>query len=144
VRVNWTFSPKLSFQLYVQPLLSTGAYAGIKELAQPGTFDFNKYGEGSSRITLTGDEYTVDPDGPLGPALPFSFSMPDFNYKSIRANAVFRWEYLPGSTLYFVWTHEKVDYESRGDFEFGRDVSRLARVAPDNVYSIKITYWLNP
>jgi hypothetical protein len=143
-RLNWTFTPKLSFQLYVQPLLSTGAYAGIKELAQPGTFDFNRYGEGPSRITLTGDEYTVDPDGPFGPALPFSFSMPDFNYKSIRANAVFRWEYLPGSTLYFVWTHEKADLESRGDFEFGRDVSRLARVAPDNVYSIKMTYWLNP
>jgi hypothetical protein len=46
--------------------------------------------------------------------------------------------------MYFVWTHEKADYESRGDFAFGRDVSRLARVEPDNVYSIKITYWLNP
>ncbi len=143
-RLNWTFTPKLSFQLYVQPLLSSGAYAGIKELAQPGTFAFNRYGEGPSQISLAGDNYIVDPDGPLGPVLPFSFSMPDFNYKSIRANAVFRWEYLPGSTMYFVWTHEKADYESRGDFEFGRDVSRLARVAPDNVYSIKITYWLNP
>jgi hypothetical protein len=143
-RLNWTFTPKLSFQLYVQPLLSTGAYAGIKELAQPGTFTFNRYGEGPSQISLTGDEYTVDPDGPLGPAVPFSFSLPDFNYKSIRANAVFRWEYLPGSTMYFVWTHEKADYETRWDFEFGRDVNRLARVAPDNVYSIKITYWLNP
>ncbi|MCX6145136.1 MAG: DUF5916 domain-containing protein [Ignavibacteriales bacterium] len=144
IRLNWTFTPKLSLQFYVQPLLSTGAYAGIKELAQPGTFTFNRYGEGYSQIRLIGNTYFVDPNGPLGPALPFRFSMPDFNYKSIRVNAVFRWEYLPGSTLYFVWTHEKADYESRGDFEFGRDVIRLARVAPDNVYSIKITYWLNP
>jgi len=144
LRLNCTFTPKLSFQLYLQPLLSTGAYAGIKELAQPGTFVFNRYGEGPSQISLAGGDYTVDPDGPIGPALPFSFSIPDFNYKSLRANAVFRWEYLPGSTMYFVWTHEKADYESRGVFEFDRDVSRLARVAPDNVYSIKITYWLNP
>jgi len=144
LRLNWAFTPKLSFQLYVQPLLSTGAYAGIKELAQPRTFTFNRYGEGPSNISLTGGEYVVDPDGPLGPAVPFSFSIPDFNYKSIRANAVFRWEYLPGSTMYFVWTHEKADYESRGDLVFGRDMSRLAHVAPDNVYSIKITYWLNP
>ena len=144
IRLNWTFTPKLSFQLYLQPLLSTGAYMGIKELAQPGTFNFIRYGEGPSQISITGDGYTVDPDGPSGPAVPFSFSLPDFNYKSIRANAVFRWEYLPGSTMYFVWTHEKADYESRGDFEFGRDVSRLVRVEPDNVYSIKITYWLNP
>ena len=144
LRLNWTFTPKLSFQLYVQPLLSTGAYAGIKEFAQPGSFTFSRYGEGLSQISLAGDNYIVDPDGPLSPSLPFSFSMPDFNYKSIRANAVFRWEYLPGSTMYFVWTHEKADYESRGDFDLGRDVSRLARVVPDNVYSIKITYWLNP
>lgn len=144
LRLNWTFTPKLSFQLYVQPLLSAGAYAGFKELAQPGTFTFNRYGEGSSRISLTGNDYTVDPDGSLGPAGPFSFSIPDFNYKSLRANAVFRWEYLPGSTMYFVWTHQKADDESQGDFEFGRDVSRLVRVAPDNVYSIKMTYWLNP
>ena len=144
LRLNWTFTPKLSFQLYIQPLLSTGAYADIKELAKPGTFTFNKYGDGPSRISLTGDEYTVDPDGPLGPAVPLSFSNPEFNYKSIRANAVFRWEYLPGSTMYFVWTHERVDSERRGVFVFGRDVNTLARVAPDNVYSIKITYWLNP
>ena len=25
--------------------------------------------------------------------------------------------------MYFVWTHEKADYESRGDLVFGRDVS---------------------
>jgi hypothetical protein len=143
-RLNWTFTPKLSFQLYVQPLLSSGAYAGIKELAQPGSFAFNGYGEGQSTIALTGDRYTVDPDGPIGPAVPFSFSIPDFNYKSVRANAVFRWEYLPGSTMYFVWTHERADRESQGDFMLGRDVSRLARVTPDNVYSIKVTYWLNP
>jgi hypothetical protein len=144
MRLNWTFTPKLSFQLYLQPLLSTGAFGGFKELAKPGTFTFNRYGEGASKIVLAGDEYLVDPDGVAGAASPFGFSVPDFNYKSIRANAVFRWEYLPGSTIYFVWTHEKADYESIGDFELGRDVSRLARIAPDNVYSVKITYWLNP
>ncbi len=144
LRLNWTFTPKLSFQVYVQPLLSAGAYTGIKELAQPGTFSFNRYGEGSSQISLTGSDYTVDPDGPFGPAPPFTFPIPDFNYKSLRANAVIRWEYLPGSTMYFVWTHEKADYESQGEFAFGRDVSRLVGGAPDNVYSIKITYWLNP
>jgi hypothetical protein len=144
VRLNWTFTPTLSFQLFLQPLLSTGAYAGLKELARPGTFTFRKYGDAPSNIALADDEYTVDPDGTNGAAAPFSFFKPDFNYKSIRANAVFRWEYLPGSTIYFVWTHEKADYESRGDFEFGRDVNRLAGVLPDNVYSIKVTYWLNP
>ena len=78
-RLNWTFTPKLSLQFYVQPLLSTGAYAGIKELARPGTFLFNRYDEGPSKVSIAGDNFTFDPDGPLGPATPFSFSNPDFN-----------------------------------------------------------------
>jgi hypothetical protein len=142
-RVNWTFTPKLSFQLYVQPLLSTGAYSGIKELARPSTFSFNRYGEESSTLTLDNNYYTVDPDG-AGPASSFRFWNPDFNYKSLRANAVFRWEYSPGSTIYFVWTNEKWDYEYSGQFEFGRDVRTLLRDRPDNVFSIKLTYWFNP
>ena len=143
IRVNWIFTPKLSFQLYVQPFLSTGAYSGIKELARPNTFSFNHYGEGPSTLTLANNVYTVDPDG-AGPASSFSIWNPDFNYKSLRANAVFRWEYLPGSTIYFVWTNEKVDYETSGRFEFGRDMRTLLRDRPDNVFSIKLTYWFNP
>jgi len=144
VRLNWTFTPKLSFQLYLQPLLSAGSYSSIMELAHPGTFSFNKYGEGNSRISLSDGKYMIYPNGPGGTVPGFSMSNPDFNFKSLRANAVFRWEYLPGSTLYFVWTNEKMDYESRGDFTFERDISRLMRMTPDNVYSIKITYWINP
>ncbi|HTY38523.1 MAG TPA: DUF5916 domain-containing protein [Bacteroidota bacterium] len=144
LRMNWTFTPRMSLQLYLQPLLSTGAYSRIGELAQPGTFDFNRYGDGASRISLSDGVYSVTPDGPGGRIPAFSISDPDFNFKSVRANVVFRWEYLPGSTLYFVWTNEKMDNENRGDFSFDRDVRRLMRMTPDNVYSLKLTYWINP
>jgi hypothetical protein len=143
LRVNWTFTPTLSFQLYVQPLLSTGAYSSLMELARPGTFTFNRYGERGSTLEFSDGSYHIDPDG-AGRAPQFDIYNPDFNFKSVRANAVFRWEYLPGSTLYFVWTNEKMNYESRGDFSFGRDFDNLFRATPDNVYSIKLTYWFNP
>lgn len=143
-RVNWAFTPKLSFQLYVQPLLSIGSYADIKELARPGTFSFLHYGQEGSTISLADNIYTIDPDGPAGPAPSYSIWNPNFNYKSLRANAVLRWEYLPGSTIYLVWTHEKANYDSPGEFEFGRDVRSLFRERPDNVYAIKIAYWFNP
>jgi hypothetical protein len=144
LRLNWTFTPKMSLQLYLQPLLSTGAYSSIMELARPGTFSFNRYGEGASQIELAEGVYTVYPDGRSGTLPGFALWNPDFNFKSVRANVVFRWEYLPGSTLYFVWTNEKMDYESRGDFSLQRDATRLLRMTPDNVYSIKLTYWINP
>jgi len=118
LRLNWTFTPKLSFQFYAQPFLSAGRYSGIKSLATPGTFTFNP-----SSTTLT----------------------PDFNFKSLRANAVLRWEYLPGSTLYLVWTNEKAHYEQDyGVFKTGRDFSEMLRARPDNVFSLKVTYWWSP
>lgn len=144
LRVKWAFTPKLTFDLYLQPLLSIGSYSDIKELARPGTFTFLQYGREGSTIALADNIYTIDPDGLAGPAPSYSIWNPNFNYKSLRANAVLRWEYLPGSTIYLVWTHEKLNFDNPGEFEFGRDVRSLFRERPDNVFSIKITYWFNP
>ena len=118
LRLDWTFTPRLSFQLYSQPFLSAGRYSEFKSLAAPGTFSFNP-----STTTLT----------------------PDFNFTSLRANAVLRWEYLPGSTLYLVWTNLKTQYEENyGIFRTGRDFNEMLRARPDNVFSLKITYWWSP
>jgi hypothetical protein len=140
IRLNWTFTPDLSLQLYIQPLVSTGKYSSIKELAKPKTFNFNNY----TNISYSpfDDSYIVDPDG-SGPASAFSFSNPDFNYKSLRGNAVLRWEYLPGSVLYFVWTQTRSDVQTIGDFGIQKTFSSLLDVHPDNIFAVKFTYWLN-
>ncbi|MBI4535497.1 MAG: carbohydrate binding family 9 domain-containing protein [Ignavibacteriae bacterium] len=149
IRIDWTFTPKLSLQLYLQPLISVGKYTDFKELKEPGTYTFNNYGEGASTITpqIESDgsvnSYVVDPDG-VGPAAPFSFDNPNFNYKSLRANAILRWEFLPGSTIYLAWTQSKVNESHPGEFRFGRDFSDLLSTQPDNVLLVKISYWVNP
>jgi hypothetical protein len=84
IRLNWTFTPQLSLQLFAQPLISSGAYTGFKAFAQPRTFNFDRYGEGTSSIVKNvspaGDAtYTVDADGP-GPSPGYEFSDPDFNF----------------------------------------------------------------
>ncbi len=142
VRLNWSFTPQLSLQTYVQPLLSAGTFRNFKELARPGTFDFVTYGVAGTTIT-GGSSYTVDPDG-AGPAAPFSFSNPDFNFKSLRGDAVLRWEFVPGSTLYLVWTQSRTNSLNAGDPQFRRDLRELFRSQPDNIFLMKIAYWLNP
>jgi hypothetical protein len=139
-RLNWTFTPKLSLQLYMQPLISSGHYRDFKELARAKSFDFNRFGDGASTINFSDGNYEADPDG-TGPAPSLNFSNPDFNFKSLRGNAVLRWEYSPGSTLYFVWTQSRSDYENLGDFRFNRSVDRLADTRPDNIFLVKATYW---
>ena len=142
IRINWTFTPKLSLQLYLQPFMAIGKYSEFKELAKPRSFDYNIYGEGLSTITYSEDKYTVDPDGP-GPAPAFSFWNPDFNFKSLRGTMVLRWEYLPGSTLYFVWTQNRADYSHPGQFSFWRDLESLFTAEGDNIFLIKISYRWN-
>jgi hypothetical protein len=143
IRADWTFTPKLSLQVYLQPLISVGHYTDFKELRQPDTYTFNRYGEGSSTITKNQEAYTVDPDGP-GNAAPFSFDDPDFNYKSLRGNVVLRWEYLPGSTIYVAWTQSRINEEDPGEFDFRRDLRNLMSTIGDNVFLVKVSYWFNP
>jgi len=140
IRLNWTFTPKLSLQLYMQPLISAGQYTNYKELAYPGTYDFNIYGEGNS--VYNPDEGTADPDGD-GPAEILELGNPDFNVRSLRGNAVLRWEYLPGSAIYFVWTQTRSASEDIGEFQFEESFSKMMLTEPDNIFMIKITYWIN-
>ncbi len=92
--------------------------------------------------TITEEEksYTVDPDG-AGPAESFSFDKPDFNLRSLRGNAVLRWEFRPGSTLFLVWTQSRSDEAPVGDFKFRRDVRALFEADADNIFLLKINYW---
>jgi hypothetical protein len=49
---------------------------------------------------------------------------------------------MPGSTLFLVWTQDRASFENVGDFDFGRDRSRLFEADADHVFLIKINYWL--
>ena len=144
IRLDWTFTPKLTLQLYLQPLISVGRYNQFKELKQPGTYTFNRYGENGSTISYVDstNEYVVTPSESGSPA--FAISNPDFSFKSLRGNAVLRWEYLPGSTLYFVWTQQRTNYDDPGNFSFANDFRNLVSSAGDNVFIIKASYWWNP
>src|SRR6266705_4769661 len=146
IRLNWTYSPTLSLQLYAQPLISAGSYGSYRELARPRSAAFVRYGrDNGSTITYVDStkSYDLDPDG-ARPVQGFSFSKPDFNFKSLRGNAVLRWEYMPGSTLYFVWTQSRSDFEDVGDFRVGSSMGRMLRATSENIFMIKATYWWNP
>ena len=110
LRVNLVLTPRLSLQLYTQALLSTGDYPTIRELAAPRTYDFPVYGVDVGTIARDPELpfYTIDPDG-AGDARSFRIPVPDFNFKSLRVNAVLRWEFRPGSAAYVVWTQRRQD-----------------------------------
>ncbi len=140
IRLDWTFTPRLSLQAYLQPFLAAGNFFKFKQLSRTDTFDFDVYGENGSTIERDGaGVYTVDPDG-SGPAAPFAFLDPDFNLKSLRGTVVLRWEYRPGSVLYAVWTQRREETSHPGDFDPERDFDLLMHAPGDNIFMIKFSY----
>ena len=128
----------------MQPLLATGRYGDFKELATPRTFDFYRYGTPGSfpSPTIPPRPLLHRRPGLFGPSPSFSFDNPDFNFKSLRLNTIFRWEFRPGSTLYVVWTDQRQDESDPGDFRVRRDFSRLFSADADDVFLVKMTYWI--
>ena len=145
-RINWTFSPNLTLQLFVQPFIASGAYTSFREFAAPRAVKKLVYGQDIGTIArtpasrATGASYTVDPDG-AGPAAR-SVRRSRFHDACAARSAVLRWEYRPGSTVYFVWTQQRTEFDAAGDFDFGSAASAIFRDKPVNLFQIKVNYWI--
>jgi hypothetical protein len=146
IRVNWTFTPRLSFQLYAQPFVSAVDYGDYRALRTPGTYDFDVYTEAAG--TYDPDSTFIYPNGPGGTRIQLYPGREgrnrDFNFRSLRGNAVLRWEYLPGSTLFLVWTHGRSDEDGVGTFRLRQSMGRLFANAPENMFMLKASYYWNP
>jgi hypothetical protein len=140
IRVDYTFTPTLTLQAYFQPFVAVGRYSRFKEFKRPRSYDFIIYGEEGSTIETTDSGYLIDPTGGDDHDQ-FEIWNPDFNYKALVGNAVLRWEFHPGSTLYLVWTRNGSNFDHPGRFKLKRDLGDLFKAETDNVFEIKVTYW---
>lgn len=114
LRGTITFTRDVSVQFFTQTLIAKGQYLNFKELVSPT--DLRPYGYDKSSIN------------------------PDFNSKAINANLVLRWEYLPGSTLYVVWTQAREGYTQVYDTPLRTDINEALRLPMDNIILAKINY----
>lgn len=154
-RVNLTVSPTLTFQLFAQPQLSSGDFLTYRQLAESGTFEFRDFQPGQAGGSLPGDQLActggdicsdgddlhVDLDG--DGITDFDFRDQDFNFRSLLGNAVLRWEYRPGSTVFLVWQRQQAAFASVGDFDLRRDLDALWGLPADDAFIIKFNYWLS-
>jgi Domain of unknown function (DUF5916)/Carbohydrate family 9 binding domain-like len=118
IRTEWTMNARLSFQLYLQPFVSSGDYHDFKFLTRPRVDDYTAMGE---------DEVGFNPD---------------FNFRSVKGSAVVRWEFRPGSAVYVVWNENRSHVAPIGDFRLRRDFSALTDAPSQDVFLVKFTYWL--
>jgi len=99
---------------------------------------FHTYTEDEITFLNSDDGYLVDEDQDMN--YDYSFGYPDFNFKEFRSNMVLRWEYVPGSTLFLVWSQGRTGYASNGEFSPGDDLGDLFDVKPHDIFLIKFSY----
>ncbi len=126
VRINYTFTPNVSLQAYMQPFVSKGTYSDVRQLsATPRAASYDARYAPFDDPSVTGD-----PGG--------------FNFKQFESNLVFRWEYRPGSTLYVVWNEGRQGYlGEQGNANLGGDVTNMFRLHPVNTFLVKVAYWFD-
>lgn len=135
-RVNYAITPDLSLEMYAEPFAANGAYAEFGELRRAGSGDLILY-DGEMTFDRENGIYEVDHGGQT-----FTIANPDFNVRSFRSNVVLRWEWLPGSTLFFVWQQNRSGFEPHGD-PVGPSRWFDAVTDPgDNFLALKVSYWL--
>jgi hypothetical protein len=142
-RVNWTFSPALSLQVYAQPYVATGSYSEYKDVTRARAERFaDRFDplEGRS-LVQDGDTFTATNDSATNGGR-FSFSRPDFSFRQLRSTIVLRWEYRPGSSVFAIWSHGRTSDAVDGRFALGRDLGALGRADAENVVMVKANYWI--
>jgi hypothetical protein len=119
LRADYAATPNVSVQLYLQPLVSTLRYHGLVELARSRTYEFVP-------VALMSNGNPVE-----------TFSG---TFGSLRGNLVVRWEYLPGSSAYFVWTQERADEDAVDEFDMNHSYKVVSTAPANNVFLIKVAH----
>jgi hypothetical protein len=142
-RINIGITPDMSIQYYGQPFYFAGDYSNFKTITNSTAANygdrFHEYTNNEIKYDSESSEYIVDMDGK---GEDFRFENPDFHFLQYRSNLVFRWEYKPGSTFYFVWSQGRTTDGPEGTFDFNTYTNELRQTHPQNDFQIKVSYAL--
>ncbi|MBN2638808.1 MAG: carbohydrate binding family 9 domain-containing protein [Bacteroidales bacterium] len=142
IRINVSFTPNLSLEYWGQPFLFSADYSGFKKVLgfkdRNFASQFKIFNPSQISYDSNAGEYYID-DTNNGMS-DFSFANPDFSVFNFRSNMVLRWEFVPGSTVYLVWSQNKADSNSDGNFVLTQNLERLGSIKPTNIFLIKFSY----
>jgi len=140
LRVNYALTPNFTVEGYAEPFAASGRFYGFGEVPSPRSNTLRVYGapgtgtslsrepDGTSKVTEGSDTFTL-------PAL-------DFQRLSFRSNLVLRWEWLPGSTAFFVWQQSRQGQLLDGELVRARNLWDAVQSDGDNFLVVKVSYWL--
>ncbi|MCK5400538.1 MAG: hydrolase, partial [Flavobacteriaceae bacterium] len=142
IRLNYIVNPNLSIQYYGQPFISRGNYSNFKYVSNPiadNLYDrFNQYENNQISFNQGSGAYLVDED--TDGNTDYSFGKPDFSFVQFRSNLVVRWEYIPGSEIFLVWSQGITSFADPSDDLFRGLETGVLDQKPENIFLLKMTY----
>lgn len=139
IRLNYNINPNLTIQYYGQPFISRGTYTDFNYVNNPTASDLNERVTlyDNNQISFADGTYSIDEDGG---GVDYSFGDPDFAFVQFRSNLVLRWEYIPGSEIFLVWSQGITGSGNPGDHLFRSLDNQIFGQQPENTFLIKATY----
>ncbi|MHA6278730.1 DUF5916 domain-containing protein [Salinimicrobium sp. CAU 1759] len=140
LRVNYNINPNLTIQYYGQPYIFKANYLDLNYVVDATAKDLDqrvaRYGEG--QITFEDGVYKIDEN--RDNIIDYTVNNPDFAFVQYRSNLVARWEYIPGSEIFLVWSQGITGLGDVNNKFTGIVDNQLLRQKPQNTFLIKATY----
>lgn len=140
IRLNYSINPNLTIQYYGQPFISRGRYTNFNYVNDATASDLRDrvtlYDQ--NQISFTEDTYSVDED--KNGTVDYTFDNPDFSFVQFRSNLVLRWEYIPGSEIFLVWSQGITGDGNPSNHLFRSLDNQILGQQPENTFLIKATY----
>ena len=140
-RVDYNITPKWSIQYYGSPYASIGSYSMFKTVSNGQASSYSARTQMIQGISKVYNMNQIDENG--DGVIDYQFTNPDFDFYQFRSNLVVRWEYRPGSQLYFVWSNDRTSYLNPGGNKVQDLAPELAKVSPHQVFLLKFNYWFS-
>ena len=141
IRLNYNITPDLTLEFWGQPFMATGLYDNFKRVTEPNSESY------SDRFRLyTNEEISFDSEENVFEVAEssrndtYSFGNPDFNIVEFRSNFVVRWEYIPGSVVFLVWSNNGSTFNQDRNNSFSNLGSQFNNLEATNTFLIKYTY----
>lgn len=138
IRISLNITPDLTIQYWGQPFIATGKYTDFKMITDPNADKYqDRFREfEASEISLSDDLYSIN-DGEYS----YELDDPNFNFDEFLSNLVVRWEFMPGSTAYLVWSQSRDYSETSAEFDVWQNMDNLFdNNKPNNTFLVKFSY----
>ncbi len=142
IRANYNITPNLTLEYWGQPFIAKGVFSDFKRTHLSNSENymdrFKQFTGNEIAFNAEDEAYEIRETGGIEPD--YTFDDPDFNIVQFRSNFVMRWEYIPGSTLFLVWSNNGSNSEQTDQNSFRELRSQLSGLRGTNTFLIKYTY----